>query len=354
MPKFLVNENGEPVQSNQVSVGSIEKKMGIKASPTCVMNYDNAKGWLIGNENEGLACMFTMMNDARFQVGLQGLGACEASFQGALAYAKERLQSRSPSGPELPDRKADPIIFQPDIYKMLMTQKALTEGCRALSTLYAQQMDLEHHGTGEPKLKAFSVVAFLTPICKSFFTDIATEVTNIGVQVYGGHGYIREWGMEQLVRDCRIAQLYEGTNGIQAQDLIGRKLTQDHGKTMRTTYQWLKTRTLGIQCSLSSSNANYLLDEWLSLSEGVLKLSTKEISNIATEYLHYTSYVLLGVVWIDLAYHAGLSPNKKISSAKRLTCEFYFSNIISRKEVFKSTIGTIINNPLKIDLTVFE
>ncbi|MFT7504834.1 MAG: alkylation response protein AidB-like acyl-CoA dehydrogenase, partial [Gammaproteobacteria bacterium] len=235
VPKFLLNEQHKPGERNTVGVGSIEKKMGLKASPTCVMNFDSAKGWLVGEANNGLACMFTMMNDARFQVGMQGLGTCEASFQGALSYAKDRLQSRSPKGPQQPDAKADSIIHQPDVRKMLLTQKAFSEGLRALSLLYAQQMDVEKYCYDYRKDQAKQILAFLTPICKGFMTDIATEVTNIGIQVYGGHGYVREWGMEQLVRDTRIAQLYEGTNGIQAADLIGRKLTRDGGLMLNAT-----------------------------------------------------------------------------------------------------------------------
>ncbi|MEP1871030.1 MAG: acyl-CoA dehydrogenase family protein, partial [Paraglaciecola sp.] len=221
-PKFLPKDDGSLGDRNSVTVGSIEKKMGLKGSPTCVMNFDKATGFLVGEANNGLACMFTMMNDARFQVGLQGLGIVEASYQGALAYARERLQSRAPQGIQEQSKKADPIIHQPDVRKMLLTQKSIAEGCRALALLYAQQMDIERFGTEQNKHKAKNVISFLTPIVKGFMTDMATEMSNLGIQVYGGHGYIREWGMEQLVRDARITQLYEGTNGIQALDLISR------------------------------------------------------------------------------------------------------------------------------------
>ena len=200
-PKFFPVDDRSIGARNLVTVGSIEKKMGLKASPTCVMNFDAATGYLVGEANNGLACMFTMMNDARFQVGMQGLGIMEASYQGALSYARERLQSRAPQGIQQQNKKADPIIHQPDVRKMLLTQKAITEGCRALALLYAQQMDIERFGADQEKRTAKSVISFLTPIVKGFMTDMGSEMSNLGIQVYGGHGYIREWGMEQLVRE---------------------------------------------------------------------------------------------------------------------------------------------------------
>ena len=290
VPKFLLNENAEPGEKNAVSVGSIEKKMGIKGSPTCVMNYDGAKGWLVGEENKGLACMFTMMNDARFQVGLQGLGAAEASYQGALSYARDRLQSRAPQGVQQPDQKADAILHQPDVKKMLLTQKALTEGCRALAMLYAQQMDVEKYTSDERHEQAKKVIAFLTPICKGFMTDMATEVTNIGIQVYGGNGYVREWGMEQLVRDTRIAQLYEGTNGIQAADLIGRKLTRDGGDMQQATFTLLSSRIASMTDSVRQAQAVSLLQEWNETSQALLGAKAEDMAGAASDYLHYSAY----------------------------------------------------------------
>ena len=246
VPKFLPDASNEPGEANSLSVGSIEHKMGIKASPTCVMNFDGATGYLVGEENQGLACMFTMMNDARFQVGLQGLGAAEASYQGALTYARERVQSRAPQGIQNPEGKADPIVFQPDVARMLLTQKSLIEGCRALSLFYAKFMDVEKLGEGQEKEDADKILQFLTPICKAFMTDMGLETTSLGVQVFGGHGFIREWGMEQLMRDVRIAMLYEGTNGIQALDLIGRKLTRDGGQMMEATYNAFNALVLSL------------------------------------------------------------------------------------------------------------
>jgi alkylation response protein AidB-like acyl-CoA dehydrogenase len=331
VPKFLLDENGEPSEANLLSVGSIEKKMGIKASPTCVMNYDGAKGWLVGGENQGLACMFTMMNDARFQVGLEGLGAAEASFQGALEYARERLQSRAPQGVQAPDKKADPIVFQPDVARMLLTQKTLVEGCRALSLFYAKMMDQEKYASGEDKTRAEHVLQYLTPICKAFMTDMGLEVTNLGIQVYGGHGYIREWGMEQLVRDTRIAMLYEGTNGIQAADLIGRKLTRDNATMMNATHTELQTLVGKIADEAHRNEASALLEEWHTVSMAQLGKSPEDVAAAATDYLAFCSYSLLGVLWYSLADAATRCDNSTIASAKQKARDFYIARILPRK-----------------------
>ncbi|WP_250461529.1 acyl-CoA dehydrogenase C-terminal domain-containing protein [Microbulbifer litoralis] len=229
VPKYLVNEDGSLGERNAVNCGSIEHKMGIKASATCAMNFDGAKGWLVGEENKGLAAMFTMMNYERLGVGIQGLGASERSYQNALEYARERVQSRSPAGAQQPDKSADPIIVHPDVRRMLLTQKALIGGGRALSTYVAQWLDIAKFGEGEEQKNAEGMVALLTPVAKAFFTDKGLDCTVIGQQVFGGHGYIREWGQEQLVRDVRITQIYEGTNGIQALDLVGRKTVANGG-----------------------------------------------------------------------------------------------------------------------------
>jgi len=354
VPKFLLNEQNEPETANAVSVGSIEKKMGIKASPTCVMNFDGATGWLVGEANNGLACMFTMMNDARFQVGMQGLGTCEASFQGALSYARERLQSRSPQGPQQPNEKADSIIHQPDVRRMLLTQKALTEGLRALSLLYAQQMDVEKYCSDHRKAQAKQIVSFLTPICKGFMTDIATEVTNIGIQVYGGHGYVREWGMEQLVRDTRIAQLYEGTNGIQAADLIGRKLTRDGGAMLNATVEMLSARINSMNNKKQLEQAQLLLHEWHQTSCQLLNSEALDVAGAATDYLHYSGYVILGLLWLQMSDAANKSTNTKIKEGKTKTCEFYIKRILPRKDVHKSVVLSSASDLMALEAINFD
>ncbi|MDT0593394.1 acyl-CoA dehydrogenase family protein [Glaciecola petra] len=354
VPKFILDDDNEPGEANTLSVGSIEKKMGLKGSPTCVMNYDSAKGWLIGDENQGLACMFTMMNDARFQVGMQGLGTCEASYQGALKYARERLQSRSPSGPKQTDAKADAILHQPDVRKMLLTQKAFTEGLRALSLLYAQQMDIEKFCKDYRQQQAQQIIAFLTPIFKGFATDIATEVCNLGIQIYGGHGYVREWGMEQLVRDTRIAQLYEGTNGIQAADLIGRKLTRDGGLMLNATVEMLSARINGMTNKKQLEQAQLLLHEWHQTSCQLMGLDNVDVAGAATDYLHYSAYVLLGILWLEMADAAKGSSNSLIKAGKMRTCEFYLKRILPRKDTHKSALLTSADDLMSIDDQEFD
>jgi alkylation response protein AidB-like acyl-CoA dehydrogenase len=354
VPKFLLDEQNEPQQSNAVSVGSIEKKMGLKASPTCVMNFDGSTGWLVGEANNGLACMFTMMNDARFQVGLQGLGTSEASFQGALSYARERLQSRSPLGPQQPNEKADSIIHQPDVRRMLLTQKAFSEGFRALAILYAQQMDVEKYCADYRKDQAQQILSFLTPICKGFMTDIATEVTNIGIQVYGGHGYIREWGMEQLVRDTRIAQLYEGTNGIQAADLIGRKLTRDGGAMLNATVEMLSARINGMSNKKQLEQAQILLHEWHQISCQLLSAESIDVAGAANDYLHYSGYVIVGILWLQMADAAKKSSNPKIKAGKPKTCDFYIKRILPRKDVHKAVILESADDLMSLSESEFD
>ncbi|KXI28597.1 acyl-CoA dehydrogenase family protein [Paraglaciecola hydrolytica] len=338
VPKILPKADGSLGEANAVSVGSIEKKMGIKACPTCVMNFDGARGWLVGDENRGLACMFTMMNEARFQVGLQGLGIAEASYQGALSYARERLQSRAPQGVAEPAKKADSIMFQPDVRKMLLTQKALTEGCRALAYLYAQQMDIEKYGDTEQAHEAAKVIAFLTPICKGFMTDIGTDVSSLGIQIFGGHGYIREWGMEQLMRDSRIAQLYEGTNGIQAADLISRKLARDNGLMLAATHKMLEKLVADIQLPASLEFAQNILDDWFSTSKLITTLDPSDLAGAAYDYMHYSAYSILGILWLSMADSAQHSNFASIKSGKANTCAFYLKRLLPRREGFKANL----------------
>ena len=234
VPKFLAGPDGALGARNGVACGGLEHKMGIKASATCVLNFDEAEGYLVGPPHSGMRAMFTMMNQARLDVGLQGLGLAETAYQSAAAYAKERLQGRALSGPKRPDQPADPIIVHPDVRNNLMRMRAYTEGARALALWTALSVDLaERHPDPAERQAADDLVALLTPVIKAALTDFSVEVTNLGMQVFGGHGYIRESGMEQLVRDARIAPIYEGANGVQALDLVGRKLGQNSGRLLR-------------------------------------------------------------------------------------------------------------------------
>ncbi|XOV80708.1 MAG: acyl-CoA dehydrogenase family protein [Aestuariibacter sp.] len=337
VPKMLPSESGQFDQPNTLSVGSLEHKMGLHGCPTCVMNFDAAKGWLIGEPHSGLACMFTMMNDARFQVGLQGVGVAEAAYQGALTYAKERLQSRAPQGVQNPEGKADAIIHLPDVRRMLMTQKSLVEGSRALALMYAKLVDIERFGEGEQKVHARQVIAFLTPITKSFFTDMGQEVAQHGVQVFGGHGYIREWGMEQLIRDSRITQLYEGTNGIQALDLISRKLVRDGGRMLAATVQHFEQLIGDIADVKSKELATTILSDWRDTSDILLSSSPEDTASKAYDYMQYSAYNLIAVCWLSLS-DAADQHNNPLKESKRKLCDFYIKRMLPRADMHLKSI----------------
>src|SRR3546814_453029 len=237
VPKFLVNADGSLGARNTLSCGSIEHKMGIHANATCVMNYDGATGWLVGDENKGLAAMFVMMNAARLGVGIQGLGQADIAWQNAVQYAQDRRQGRALTGPADPQEKADPLFVHPDVRRMLMDGKAAVEGLRALCLWGALQVDLSHMAEGEEdRQQADDLVSLLTPVIKGYGTDKGYEVATNAQQVFGGHGYIEESGMSQYVRDARITMIYDGANGVQAMDLVGRKLAQNGGRAVQTFF----------------------------------------------------------------------------------------------------------------------
>jgi hypothetical protein len=295
-----------------------------------------------------------MMNDARFQVGLQGLGAAEASYQGALTYARERVQSRAPQGIQNPEGKADPIVFQPDVARMLLTQKSLIEGCRALSLFYAKFMDVEKLGEGQEKEDADKILQFLTPICKAFMTDMGLETTSLGVQVFGGHGFIREWGMEQLMRDVRIAMLYEGTNGIQALDLIGRKLTRDGGQMMEATYNAFNALVSDIQDSEAKGLAQGILDDWRASSADCLGMDATTAAAAACDYLAYSAYSLIGVLWYSMADKAQASGNAVLAASKMKTRDFYMERILVRRDAHKAAYKAGPGSTLAISGNEFD
>ncbi len=335
VPKVLVNADGTLGQPNAVSCGSIEHKMGIKASATCVMNFDGASGWLVGEANKGLAAMFTMMNYERLSIGIQGIGCAEASYQSAVAYARERLQSRAPSGAVAADKVADPIIVHPDVRRMLLTMKAMTEGGRAFASYVGQQLDLaKFSDDAQERDIAQGQVALLTPIAKAFFTDTGLDSCIHGQQVFGGHGYIREWGQEQLVRDVRIAQIYEGTNGIQALDLLGRKVLPDNGAALRQF-------TAQIRQFAQQPNAPYaaqLLDAVQRLEDLSGWLHTQAASNrnevgaASVEYLHLFGYVAYAWLWARMAQVAEqkLAQDPGFYGAKVATANFYIQRLLPR------------------------
>ena len=307
VPKFLVNEDGSLGERNQVSVGKIEQKMGIHGNATCVMNYDEATGYLVGEEHKGMRAMFTMMNEARLGVGLQGLSQAELAYQNALAYAKDRLQGRDITGVKNPDELADPIIVHPDVRRNLMDQKCFSEGSRALILWGASIIDKANRDTDT---EAEGLIGLLTPVIKGFLTDKGFDMTIQAQQIYGGHGYIEEWGMSQFARDARIAMIYEGANGIQALDLVGRKLPQNQGKNMMAFFTILKTYLTENQ-NKSDEFDKIFLEPMKSATDdlegAVLYFMDKGIKNPnealagSYDFMHLFGYVSLGLMWCKIA-----------------------------------------------------
>ncbi|EPU1524621.1 acyl-CoA dehydrogenase C-terminal domain-containing protein [Pseudomonas aeruginosa] len=338
VPKFLVGDDGALGARNAVHCGSIEHKMGIKASATCVMNFDGASGWLVGEVNKGLAAMFTMMNYERLSIGIQGIGCAEMSYQSAVAYARERLQSRAPTGPVARDKAADPIIVHPDVRRMLLTMKALTEGGRAFSTYVGQQLDLAKYAEDqEERSQAEALVALLTPVAKAFFTDTGLESCVFGQQVFGGHGYIREWGQEQLVRDVRIAQIYEGTNGIQALDLMGRKVVANGGLFLSIFSREVRAFAAGANAELAEFVTPLLtaLDLLDNLTQGIVARAgndPREIGAASVEYLHLFGYTAYAYLWARMAAAAlrQREVDPSFHDGKLATARFYFARILPR------------------------
>jgi alkylation response protein AidB-like acyl-CoA dehydrogenase len=309
VPKFLVKDDGSLGSRNGVACGSIEHKMGIKASATCVLNFDDAKGFLVGEPHKGLRAMFTMMNSARLGVGIQGLGVAEAAYQGAATYARERLQGRSLSGAKQPDKPADSLLVHPDIRRMLLTMRASIEGCRALGAWVSHELDhAERSSDPVVRRAADDFVALLTPVVKAMFTDVGSEASNLGVQVYGGHGYIRENGMEQLVRDARIAQIYEGTNGIQALDLVGRKLPANYGRLLRSFFHPVSAfvEAKGKDPKLAAY-VQPLAKAFARLQQATATIAQKGLSRpdeagaAAADYLRLFGLVALAYMWARIA-----------------------------------------------------
>ena len=345
VPKFLADDAGNLGERNPVFAGSIEHKMGIKGSVTCVMNFDGATGYMVGAENSGLQQMFTMMNEARLGTGLQGLCSAELAYQGSLAYAKDRLAMRSLSGIKNPNGPADPIIVHPDVRRMLLTQKALTEGFRAFLYEVAFNGDIILSDADEARKKvAEDRMAFLTPIAKAFCTELGFESANLGLQVFGGHGYIHEWGMEQIVRDCRISMVYEGTTGIQALDLLGRKVLGSGGELLRNYTKEIHKycQTLEGDEALAShvEKLQALNGQW---GELTMHIGTKagesldEIGAASVDFLMFSGYTAIAYTWLRMAK---VAQNKLVEGtseegfykAKITTANFYFERLLPRAQ----------------------
>jgi len=339
VPKFKVNEDGSLGARNTVAAGAIEHKMGIHACSTCVINLDGAEGYLIGKPHKGLMAMFTMMNAARLSVGVQGLALAERALQNSLNYARERLQSRALSGPRFPDKPADNLLVQPDVRRMLLTQRAFVEGSRALLLYTALQTDIESRSNDEAARKAAGeLVAFLIPIAKGVVTELAQESTKEALQIYGGHGYIAENGMEQFVRDARIITLYEGTTGIQAADLLGRKILQLQGVGFKHFLEEISAFCQ--QHSADEALRPYIAPLAIatrSWSDLTLKLAARaqanpeELGAAAVDYLYYSGYVALAYMWArSLAAATTGTQSVAFKQAKHDTAKFYFARILPR------------------------
>jgi len=345
VPKVLVNDDGSLGEHNALSCGSIEHKMGIKGSATCVMNFDGATGWIVDAPNKGLAAMFTMMNYERLGVGIQGLAQGERSYQSAVAYARDRLQSRAPTGAQNRDKPADPIIVHPDVRRMLLTMKALNEGGRAFSSYVALQLDTAKYSEDEvTRHRAQELVALLTPVAKSFLTDMALESTLHGQMIFGGHGYIREWGQEQLVRDVRITQIYEGTNGIQSLDLAGRKIVGSGGALYRLFASEIRNFTANASADLGefTQPLNAAVDTLDELTEWLLdraQNNPNEIGAASVEYLQVVGYTAYAYMWALMAKAAlGKQTEDDFYVSKLGTARFYFARLLPRIQSLSASV----------------
>jgi len=324
VPKFLPDEQGNPGERNSLASGSLEHKMGIRGSATSVMNYDGAVGYLIGEANAGLAAMFTMMNYERLSVGLQGLGASELGYQQAVKYARDRLQGRAASGPKQPQQAADPLLVHADVRRMLLTIRTLTEAGRAFAMYVGMQLDLGKYGNDA---EAERLSQLLTPVAKAFFTDRGLECAVIAQQVFGGHGFVREWGVEQIVRDVRIGQIYEGTNGIQAADLIGRKVVRDGGDTLELLLERLGPEQLPERYKAAVSDA---FERLRAATRHVLERAGDDPDlpgAVATDYLDLVGYTLYAWFWAEMA---GVAQGGDLETSKQHSADFYFARVLPR------------------------
>ena len=351
VPKFIVGDDGVPGARNGVSCGAIEHKMGIHGNSTCVMNYDDATGYLLGGENKGLAAMFVMMNEARLGVGLQGLSLGEAAYQNAAAYARDRLQGRSLSGPKAPEKAADPIIVHPDVRRALMTMRAFTEAGRAFTLWTALKSDIAHRSPDAAEREAAEdLLGLATPILKGLLTDKGFDHAVAAQQVFGGHGYIEEHGMSQYVRDARITMIYEGANGIQALDLVGRKLAANGGRAVMAMFkeigdfceenredEKLAFYTKGLKKGLNDLQASTM---WF-MQNAMAKPDNAGAGS--TDYMHLFGLVVLGYMWaksVKAAEERLAAGDTRTGflEAKRVTARFYFERILPETALRKARI----------------
>ncbi len=369
VPKVKVNVDGQGIgdgklgDANAVRCGSLEHKMGIHGSATCVLNFDGAQGYLIGQPHKGLMAMFTMMNTARLAVGLQGLGLSDRAYQNALAYSRDRLQMRSLSGTKFPDKPADPIIVHPDVRRMLLTCKALIEGGRVMGYHGALLVDTASHAAdADERAQADALVGFMTPIVKACLTEWGVECTYHALQCYGGHGYIAEHGMEQLARDARITTLYEGTTGIQALDLLGRKIIQQQGAGLQVFLAMIEQF-----CAANENNAAVAefiaplrekAAQWLQLTMQVGQRAVgnaDEVGAAAYDYLMYSGYVALAYWWArSVAASEASSQSERFKAGKRETARFYFGRLLPRTLAHAAAVDSGTQTLTTLDADAFD
>ena len=362
VPKFLVNADGSLGERNAVSCGSIEEKMGIHGNSTCVMNFDGAKGYLISEPHKGMRAMFTFINESRLGVAMHGQAHSEVSFQKALAYARDRIQFRVKPR-VLADKAADPIISHPDVRRMLLTQKAFAEGGRMLNMYCGQQVDisLSEEFSDTERENAEAMLAVLTPIAKGFLSETSLEATNYGIQVLGGHGFIKEWGMEQEVRDARISQLYEGTTGIQGLDLLGRKILGTRGKVMKPLLKQVEAFLKKNRRHRHTKELKSYVEKWESLTKSIGWSAMKnldEVNAAAVDYLMLAGYVTVAYFWAQASVAAeqaianGTS-EKDFYQAKIDTAEFYYQRIMPRVLGHEAALRNGVSSMMLIDAEHF-
>ncbi len=364
--KFNINDDGSLGERNGVSCGSLEEKMGIHSNATCLLNYDGAIGYLLGPKNKGMRAMFTMMNEARLGVAVQGLAIAEVAQQNAADYTRERIQGRALTGAKFPDDDADPIIVHPDVRRMLMSNRAFTEGARAMALWAAIQSDITNNSEDEEaREKADDMLALLTPVLKSYMTDQGVDAASRAMQCLGGHGYINEWGMEQFLRDARIAPIYEGTNGIQAMDLVGRKLPRKNGEVIKAYFNM-------VQSFIDDHNDNPDMEHYTTLLDKALKRQQAatmwlmqnamgkpdHAGATAHYYLNLMALVTMGYFWATMAYKAKtmLKENKgdtDFLNNKIITADFFFTHILPETTALRIKVEAGADDVMALDAQSF-
>ncbi|MCF8474653.1 MAG: acyl-CoA dehydrogenase C-terminal domain-containing protein [Emcibacter sp.] len=366
VPRNTINDDGTVGDNNGVSCGSLEEKMGIHSNATCVMNFDAATGYLLGEEHKGMKAMFTMMNEARLGVAIQGLAIAEVAQQNAVIYANDRIQGRALTGPQNKDAKADPIMVHPDVRRMLMTNRAFVEGARAMAVWAGILVDTTRsHSDEKERVKAEELLALLTPVLKSYFTDQGVEAASRALQCFGGHGYIHEWGMEQFLRDSRIAPIYEGTNGVQAMDLIGRKLPANGGSAVRAYFDLIQTFINDNKTNEGLAGYMPHLEKALGrLQASTMWLMQNGMSNpnnagsAAHYYLNLMALVTLAYFWADMAKKAqemiaSGEGNKEFLNNKIITANFFYSHILPETSSLKVKIEAGSESVMALDAQSF-